>query len=495
MLPVVDALVDAAADEQRAEQGEDGVEDDEHEPERPATAATAGRTRAPGTARGPRRRPRRRRRRASSSAGGSSVERGEQLGGGGQRGAEVAAAAGANRGAAATVAVATGAPSSSTATHAEAVTDPARRRGRRPRPRPRPRTAAPARRLVAARSLVVLVEIGDDVGAGEQVAVARRSTTSSSSWVPSVDDPAVVDHDDAVGEPQGRAAVGDEDRGAVGHERAQRVVDGLLGRGVDGRGGVVEHEDARVGDDGPGQGDALALAARQREAALADDGVVAVGQLVDEPLGAGRHGRGRGPRRRWRRGGRRRCSTRTVSENRNASSNTTPTWRRSESSVTSRTSMPSMVTRAGGHVVEAGQQRGDGGLARAARRRRARRPRRRPTCRSKSSSTGWLAGVAEAHVVEAHLAAGRAARSTASGVSCTRALASSMSRIRSAPARACWPMANSAGEHPHRRDELHEVGGEGQERAERDVAVDGQPAAEGQHRHLGERRDRLQRRR
>ena len=58
--------------------------------------------------------------------------------------------------------------------------------------------------------------------------------------------------------------------------------------------------------------------------------------------------------------------------------------------------------------------------------------------------------------------------------------------MRSAPARACWPTANSAGEHPHRGDELHEVGGEGEERAEGDVAVDGQPAAEGQHRDLGE---------
>ena len=50
----------------------------------------------------------------------------------------------------------------------------------------------------------------------------------------------------------------------------------LLGVGVDGRRGVVEHEHLRVGEGGAGEGDALALAARQREAALADDRVVAV---------------------------------------------------------------------------------------------------------------------------------------------------------------------------------------------------------------------------
>ena len=65
---------------------------------------------------------------------------------------------------------------------------------------------------------------------------------------------------------------------------AQRGVDGLLGRGVDGRGGVVEHQHPRVGEDGPGQGHALALPARERHAPLADHRVVRLGQRVDEPV-------------------------------------------------------------------------------------------------------------------------------------------------------------------------------------------------------------------
>ena len=75
------------------------------------------------------------------------------------------------------------------------------------------------------------------------------------------------------------------------HHVAQRGVDLLLGRGVDRRRGVVEHQDPRVGEERPGQGDALALAARQGEAPLADDGVVAVGQARDELVGLGRRGR------------------------------------------------------------------------------------------------------------------------------------------------------------------------------------------------------------
>ena len=51
------------------------------------------------------------------------------------------------------------------------------------------------------------------------------------------------------------------------------------------------------------------------------------------------------------------------------------------------------------------------------------------------------------------------------------------------------------GEHPHRREELHEVGGEGGEGAERDLAVHRQPPAEREHADLAEGRDHLQQRR
>ncbi len=69
------------------------------------------------------------------------------------------------------------------------------------------------------------------------------------------------------------------------HDLAQRGVDQLLGAGVDRRRGVVEHEHAGVGEHGTSDGDALALATGEGEAALADDGVVGVGERLDEDRG------------------------------------------------------------------------------------------------------------------------------------------------------------------------------------------------------------------
>ncbi len=103
-----------------------------------------------------------------------------------------------------------------------------------------------------------------------------------------LDDPSVIEDDDPVGQMQGRATVGDEQRGAIGHDPAEGVVDGLLDLGVDGAGGVVEDEDPGVVQDGPGQSDALALAAGEGEPPFAHHGVVAAGERLDELGGLGR---------------------------------------------------------------------------------------------------------------------------------------------------------------------------------------------------------------
>ena len=95
-------------------------------------------------------------------------------------------------------------------------------------------------------------------------------------------DLAVLEHDDVVGQRDRGEPVGDHERGAAAHRLAQRLLDRLLGRGVDRGGGVVEHEDARVDHQRPRDRDPLALAAGERQPALADHGVVAVGQLGDE---------------------------------------------------------------------------------------------------------------------------------------------------------------------------------------------------------------------
>ena len=55
--------------------------------------------------------------------------------------------------------------------------------------------------------------------------------------------------------------------------RRRPGLDPALGVQVDVRRGLVEHEDARVGDQRAGEGDELALAGRELDAALADLGV------------------------------------------------------------------------------------------------------------------------------------------------------------------------------------------------------------------------------
>ena len=101
-------------------------------------------------------------------------------------------------------------------------------------------------------------------------------------------DPALVVHQhDTIGERDRGRAVGDDQRGAAVHDFGERGTDLVLLRGVDRGRGVVEDQHARVGEDGASDREALALPTRQREAVLAEERVVAVGQVTDEVVGTG----------------------------------------------------------------------------------------------------------------------------------------------------------------------------------------------------------------
>ncbi len=113
------------------------------------------------------------------------------------------------------------------------------------------------------------------------------SRASSSSWRAELHEPAVVEHGDPVGGPDGRQAVGHDDRRAPDLEPVERLLDEPLGLVVERARGLVEEQDRRVLEDGPGDGHALALPARQPRAAVADDRVVALGQGRDEVVGIG----------------------------------------------------------------------------------------------------------------------------------------------------------------------------------------------------------------
>ena len=98
-------------------------------------------------------------------------------------------------------------------------------------------------------------------------------------------DPAVVENEDAVGMADGGETVGDDQAGAAVHEPFERFVDEALALGIEGGGGLVEQENARIGEDGAGDGDALALAAGELGAARADEGFVTLRQGGDEVVG------------------------------------------------------------------------------------------------------------------------------------------------------------------------------------------------------------------
>ena len=85
-----------------------------------------------------------------------------------------------------------------------------------------------------------------------------------------LDDAAPLQDEDLVGVPDGAQALGDDEGGPPGHQGAQRLLDLLLGLGVDARGGVVQDQDARVEEERAGDRDPLLLPAGERDAPLAD---------------------------------------------------------------------------------------------------------------------------------------------------------------------------------------------------------------------------------
>ncbi len=93
-------------------------------------------------------------------------------------------------------------------------------------------------------------------------------------------DRAAVEHDDFVGVANGRNPVRDEQGRPPRHHAGQLRQDFFFRVGVHARERVVENQDARVADDGAGDGGALLLPARKRQTALADHGFEALRELA-----------------------------------------------------------------------------------------------------------------------------------------------------------------------------------------------------------------------
>ena len=298
-----------------------------------------------------------------------------------------------------------------------------------------------------------------------------------------------VEHGHAVGQGEGGSAVGDEQRGAALRQHAQRLVDGRLGGGVDRGGGVVEHEDPRVGEHRAGQGDALALPARQREPALADEGVVAVGELVDERVHLGRTGRGADL-----------LVARVGAAVGDVGADAVGEQERLlehhaqlaaqvvQAQVPQRHATEAQL--AGLRVVEARQQQRRRGLAGAGRaHERERLPRLHP--QRHVVEHRLAAGVAERDVVELHGQrtlgqGGGGHRIDDVGVGVDQVVHA----LHAGPRELCGD--HQRAQQPGRADQPGHVGGEREERAQRDRAVECEVAADGDDTHLPERGQREQ---
>ena len=97
-----------------------------------------------------------------------------------------------------------------------------------------------------------------------------------------LDDPAVLEDDDLVGRADGGEPVRDDERRTPLERLAERGGDRRLGGRVERGGRLVEDDHAGVGQQQPGDGEPLPLAAGEPVAALADDGVEPAGQARDQ---------------------------------------------------------------------------------------------------------------------------------------------------------------------------------------------------------------------
>lgn len=101
----------------------------------------------------------------------------------------------------------------------------------------------------------------------------------------SLNDMAMVEHNDGIGRADSAQAVGNGDGGAAFHKGVETLLHSEFALGIKGRGSLVENKDRGIAEEGTGDADALALATRKVEATVADGGVVAVGERLDKVVG------------------------------------------------------------------------------------------------------------------------------------------------------------------------------------------------------------------
>lgn len=104
------------------------------------------------------------------------------------------------------------------------------------------------------------------------------------------DDATAFDDDDLVGLEDGVEAMRNGEGCASLHEFARGFFKQGFGLGVKAGGGFVEDEDGRILEEGAGKGESLCLSAAETRSAFADDGLVLVGECLDEVVQVGGFG-------------------------------------------------------------------------------------------------------------------------------------------------------------------------------------------------------------
>ena len=100
-----------------------------------------------------------------------------------------------------------------------------------------------------------------------------------------------VEHVNLVGILDGRQAVGDGNGGSGLHQPFQRLLYQPFAFGVEGGSRFIQYQDGRVFQNGPCDGDTLALSSGKAASPVTDVGVVPVFRFHDEVVGIGNLGR------------------------------------------------------------------------------------------------------------------------------------------------------------------------------------------------------------
>lgn len=103
-----------------------------------------------------------------------------------------------------------------------------------------------------------------------------------------LDDFSMVDDQNHVGLTDGRKPVRNDERGCALHQRVRRLLNQHFGFRVHGAGGLVEHENLRLGDHRAGEGNELFFARGELVAALAHVRVIALFELGRDAVCADR---------------------------------------------------------------------------------------------------------------------------------------------------------------------------------------------------------------